>query len=117
MYSKTNNRNIEAEQILVDLNLTKTKLDYSWKKYRDGDFQASYDSINKIDHEIEDIDKRIERNGYYIIVANQSQSGHGPISSFPLLLVSIIIFGTYGAICGIIYLYKKIKWDGEKDES
>ena len=117
LYSKTNNRNIEGKQILVDLNLTKTKLDFSWEKYRDGDFQASYDTINNIDDEIEDIDKRIERNGYYIIVANQSQSGHGPISSFPLLLVSIIIFGTYGAIWGIIYLYKKIKYYREKDES
>ena len=111
LYSKAHGGNIEGEQILVDLNLTKTKLDFSWEKYRAGDFQTSYDSINKIDDEIEDIDKRIERNGYYII-GNQSQGNHGLNSEWPFF-VSIIFVALYGAS----YLYKKIKYYMKKDES
>ncbi|HEY9245549.1 MAG TPA: hypothetical protein VIO11_01760, partial [Candidatus Methanoperedens sp.] len=68
------------EQIIRDINLTKAKLDLSWNKYREGDFQISYNLINEIDNEIADIGNRIDRCAL-----------RSPAPQFMLILIAFVL--------------------------
>lgn len=79
----SNCRKSELDQIMFDINLTKTTLDDARIRYLNGDFQISYNLIKDIDKEIMDIEQRIDRCRIISIPRKEND--------IPLIVVLIII--------------------------
>ena len=79
----SNGRKSELDQIMLDINLTKTTLDDARIRYLNGDFQISYNLIKDIDKEIMDIEQRIDRCRIISIPRKEND--------IPLIVVLIII--------------------------
>ncbi len=74
---------IEVEQIMVDINITRAKLNESWSEYRKGDYQISYNVIKDIDKNITDIEEQIQRCNLFPPPSR--------VNDIPLIIVFLLI--------------------------